>query len=209
MAKPRSKNTKPFKQSILIICPGEIEQGYIQSLKNDRYHGLSISIEPRLGKADAFEKVFNLLQQEYFGDAQVTCFYVNDMDAIIEQDKLNRYQNLRKNALKASRGKLTMIESMPCIEFWFLLHFIYTTKYYPSYDSLLNVVRGNIPDYEKNKPWAKKIYAFLRDRTNTAIKHSKECMHNKQSCEGACSFTNMHELIEQLDELMSKNSSSS
>ncbi len=202
MGKPRPQKIKPYKQSILIICPGEIEQGYVRSLKDDKYRGLSISIEPRLGKADDFDKVLKRLEKEYSVAEPRTCFYLNDMDAIIAQGKLDKYQIARSKELKASKGKLRIIESMPCIEFWFLLHYLYTTKCYPSYDSIKSDVRRKIPGYDKNEAWANKIYATIKDNTDTAIANAKKVMSVKNSGEGACSYTNMHELLEQLDEIM-------
>lgn len=203
-SKSRKHGTKPFQKPILIICPGEIERGYLQSLKDDRYRGMTIKIEPKLGQADKFENVFESIKKDYAEGVPRTCFYVNDMDAIIAQSTLAKYQKERGKALKASQGMLTMIENMPCIEYWFLLHDHYTTKYYPSYESMKNDICKAIPDYDKNDAWAKKIYGMLVSRIDTAIKHSKKSTENKQTDEGACSYTNMHELIEQLDVLFKK-----
>jgi hypothetical protein len=204
VGKPRGQRTKPFKKAIRIICPGEIERGYFQALKDDRFRGLLISIEPKLGQADKFEKVFKGIIKDYIDDVPLPCFYVNDMDAIIAQDMLEKYKKAKGKALEASNGMLTMIETMPCIEFWFLLHYTYVAKYYPSYESIKKDVRNAIPDYDKNEAWAKKIYAILKDRIDIAIERAKMSMNNLQKGEGACSYTNMHELIEQLVELFSK-----
>ena len=204
MGKPRGQRTKQFKKAIRIICPGVIERAYFQALKDDRFRGLLISIEPKLGQADKFEKVFKAIVNDYADGVPIPCFYVNDMDAIIAQGMLEKYQTAKGKAIKASNEMLTMIETMPCIEYWFLLHDHYTTKYYPSYESMKKDVRDAIPDYDKNVAWAKKIYGILKDRIDIAIERSKMSMDNLKKGDVACSYTNMHELIEQLDELFSK-----
>lgn len=204
MAKPRGQRTKPFKKVIRIICPGEIEKVYFQALKHDRFRGLSITIKPKLGQADKFEKVFQDIVKNYAEGESIAYFYVNDMDAIIAQDMLEKYKKAKGKALKASNGMLTMIETIPCIEYWFLLHYIYTTKHYPSYESMKKDVRDAIPDYDKNEAWAKKIYGILKDRIGIAMANSRKSTENKQKDEGACSYTNMHVLIEQLDALLER-----
>jgi len=204
MSKQRGQSKKAFQKPILIICPGDIEQGYFQSLKMDRYCGLAITIKPRLGQADKFEKVFKGIIQDYADGMPRTCFYVNDMDAIIAQSLLDKYQKAKEKALKASLGMLTMIETMPCIEYWFLLHELFTTKCYSSYGSLKKDLRDTIPDYDKNEAWAKKIYDILKDKTEFAMANSRKSTENKQNNEGACSYTNMHELIEHLDRMFGK-----
>lgn len=202
MAKPRSQRTKPFKKPILIYCPGEIEQGYLYALKDDRYRGSGIVIKPKLGHADNFTEVFKDIVKDYADGESIAYFYVNDMDAIIAQDMLEKYQKAKGKAMKATQGMLAMIETMPCIEYWFLLHNRYTTKYYSSYESMKKDVRDAIPDYDKNEAWARKIYGILKDRIDIAIERAIMSMDNLRKGEGACSYTNMHELIEQLDALL-------
>lgn len=208
MGKARKQNTKSFKKSILIICPGITEQGYISSLKADKYRGLHIDLEPKLGKADKYGDVFCLLRKEY-SNPQIAriCIYVNDMDAIKAQGKMNNYLEDKNRTLRASNEELKVIESMPCIELWFLLHYHYTDRYYPSYDSLKQELRKTIPGYEKNEQWASKIYSILKDNTAAAVQNADKTMKKKEFSEGNCSYTNMHELIYMLDELFTKQGS--
>jgi len=128
------------------------------------------------------------------------------MDAIIAQDDLYRYMAEKRKILKASHEDLIIIESMPCIEIWFLLHAPYSDRYYPSYDSLKQELRKIVPGYDKNDFWAKNIYLKLKDRTEEATQNAKKTMLKKESSDGACSYTNMHELIQKLNELHAQSS---
>jgi len=202
MGNLRKQKTKPFRKSILIICPGITEQGYIEALKADRYSGLTIEIVPKLDKADRFEDVFAVIKKEFaHGSPPRTCFYVNDMDAIIAQNKLSRYDSEKEKAMKVANAKLIVIESMPCIEFWFLLHFIYKDKIYASYENLKHDLRKEIAGYDKNSLWASKIYSIIKDKTSEAIKNAALTVKKKDCSNGACSYTNMNELIEMMDRI--------
>jgi hypothetical protein len=202
VGKARKQKTKSFKKSVLIICPGITEKGYISSLRADRYRGLHIDLEPKLDKADKYSEVFCLLRKEYSTPKTARiCIYVNDMDTIKAQGKMKDYLDDMNKTVRASNDKLKIIESMPCIEFWFLLHYQYTDRCYPSYDSLKQTIRKVIPYYEKNEQWARKIYSILEDKTNIAVKNADRTVTKKESGEGDCSYTNMHELISKLDEL--------
>ena len=57
------------------------------------------------------------------------------------------------------------IETNPCTEFWFLLHFLPTlqVKHYTSYEQLLPELQRYMPGYEKTKKYfiRTKLYDFL------------------------------------------------
>ena len=128
------------------------------------------------------------------------------MDTIKAQGKMSNYLNDKNRTLKASREDLSIVESMPCIEIWFLLHYPYNDRYYPSYDSLKKAIRKAIPGYKKDKQWAGIIYSKLKDKIKLASKNAALTMKKKESCELDCSYTNMHELISKLDELYAQHS---
>ncbi len=202
MSKARKQKTKSFKQSVLIVCPGLTEKGYINALKKDRYKGMSIEVIPKLGHADRFQDVFRSLREEfkYAKDSRL-CFYLNDLDAISAQCKLAVYEQDRDKTIRASCGKLTVVDSMPCIEFWFRLHFTYTDRYYANWISLKPELRKFITDYDKNTAWAKRIYNDLKDRIDEAITNSEKTIQVKKTCGRDCSYTNMYELLKVLDGL--------
>lgn len=200
MSKPRRQKTKSFKQSIRIICPGLTEREYLDALRAERYTGLTIIIEPKLGKADKYDEIFEDLRRDSsLNEPSPPSFFINDMDAIVAQSKLKQYLADKGKTIKASKGALAVIESMPCIEFWFLLHYIYTDKYFPSYESVRAAFPKELFTYEKTQKCCSKIYPILRDKMDKAMRNAARTMKRKASCEGDCSYTNMHELIEKLD----------
>ena len=95
-------------------------------MKKDRYANLHIELKPLITKT-GFNNIFNKIEQQLAEPSDTNykyIFYVLDLDAVFKDHKENEY-NVRKKkveSLKQAKGKLAIIESRPCIEFWFLLH---------------------------------------------------------------------------------------
>ena len=63
---------------------------------------------------------------------------------------MKKYQVFKNR--KENKGFM-FIETNPCTEFWFLLHFLPTlqVKHYTSYEQLLPELQRYMPGYEKTK----------------------------------------------------------
>ena len=65
-----------------------------------------------------------------------------------------------------------VIINNPALEFWFLLHFEMTSKYFSSCDEAIKQLKKHLPDYEKTKHYFTKqdndIYLKLRPSLNKA-----------------------------------------
>lgn len=72
--------------------------------------------------------------------------------------KTTQLDKARKMAAKA--GIMVAI-SNPCFEFWYLLHFKYTTGHLRDYDAVADALRNYIPDYEKSSDVAQKLAQHL------------------------------------------------
>ncbi|MDY4409641.1 MAG: RloB domain-containing protein [Prevotella sp.] len=86
-----------------------------------------------------------------------------DMDRLnsvpAEMKKYRTFKNRKEN--KA----IMFIETNPCTEFWFLLHFLpkLQVKHYTSYEQLLPELQKYMPGYEKTKKYfvRTKLYDYL------------------------------------------------
>lgn len=70
---------------------------------------------------------------------------------------------------KARSKDIEIIISNPCFEFWYLLHFMYSTKHFNDYRSVQAELNKYIPNYEKSKD----IYPQLSPYTGKATEHAK------------------------------------
>lgn len=61
----------------------------------------------------------------------------------------------------AEKASIQIAISNPCFEFWYLLHFRYTTAHFRDYNAVLDALRPFLPDYEKNSDVFEKLAAQL------------------------------------------------
>ncbi|MDZ4122441.1 MAG: RloB family protein [Candidatus Cloacimonadaceae bacterium] len=201
-----SKPFKELKKSILIYCDGDTEKNYIISLKEDRYKHCPIKIEPKL-QNKGFSNVFKFLREmKRTGDAEFyhCILYVLDMDTIYQDRRLAAYKAERDRLQSAFEdGFLSCIESRPCIEFWFVLHFRHSDKLFSNYDETRRVLQNDLPDYEKTNKYSQTVYYKLKGKLSNAINRAKEIetRHNAIDLSEDYSYTHMHILIEVLDKL--------
>ena len=102
------------------------------------------------------------------------------------------------NGLKGDGANrdIIYITSNPCFEYWFLLHFTYTTKQFMSGKELEKELRKHLPEYRKNKGIFEKVYPHTR----VALENSKKSdrFHEKSSLVDRNLFnpsTNVSEII--------------
>jgi hypothetical protein len=98
-------------------------------------------------------------------------------------------------------SKLFAIPSVPCFEFWLLLHFTYTSRPFdaPAGDSICSRVieelRKELPEYEKGN---RDIFKTIQDKLDDAIIYARRLEHFHQTSGTNNPFTMMHSLVEYL-----------
>lgn len=63
---------------------------------------------------------------------------------------------------------IEIITSTPTFEFWYMLHYKYTTKNYESSENLKKEIKKKIPNYSENV----NVYPLIRKNTNKAINNA-------------------------------------
>lgn len=207
MKKLRSnKANKPVKKAILIYCDGDTEKNYAISLKHDRYNKCQIKIEPRLeskGYKDVFKNIKKMIrsgEDEFYHGV----LYVLDMDTIYMNGEERSFQSERDKLVNAINScALHVIESRPCIEFWFILHYRSDDQLLTSYKEAEIILQKDIPGYNKKKKFTQSIYDKLKVNLEQAVRNSKEIEKRHESTYAGVeySYTHMHRLIEILDDL--------
>ena len=120
----------------------------------------------------------------------------NNPDPIAAKDTLLS----RARKLADAKG-IHIAISNPCFEFWYLLHFQYTTKFFKDYPAVKTALTAYLSDYEK----AGDVYAQLSEHTTDAIQNAKrvEQYHIQNDCNkpfgiAVNPFTDIYQLIESL-----------
>lgn len=180
MARRRKKNIKA-KKTYAFVVDGETEFWYLQMLKRNE-RNLAISIEPQLLSkktlADQYEMV-QALAKDY-----TKVFWIVDYDVIRKETqeakpgtetKEQQFIRLRNNAQELSN--VVIIVNDPCLDFWLLLHFVTTTRFFGNCNPAERELGRHMDDYEKTKKYYTKndqdIYLKLKDKLAEAVERAK------------------------------------
>ena len=148
-------------KSIAIIGEGETEWFYFESLRIACRYPFKVAPDfPQHSDIPHMAKLAeDYVKREY---DYVVCLV--DLDRLLQLPKeMQTYQRIRKQ----SSRKIMWIETNPCTEFWFLLHFLpqLSVKHYESYEALLPELQRYMPGYEKTARYFRKnnLYRYLTE----------------------------------------------
>ena len=168
------------RKRILVVAEGESEVSYFRTIKKFRnisnlkvVHSNGSAPKNVIGKAvricsDSFENDFE----------QVYCVFDQDTVANYTQSIMS-LQSLNKQG-KFRGTEFIAIPSVPCFEYWYLLHMKYTTRSYDGYPSPCNEVEKELkkfPEFEKyKKPSCEKIFKVLEEKQDIAISNAEQSL---------------------------------
>lgn len=210
----RNANRKPYDH-VLIVCEGEkTEPFYFEEM---RVHldldSANIKID---GSCDSSPKSVVEYAQELFIKERVKagnydrvfCVFDRDQHVTFDYalDKINSINAELKNEGYSEEDVFMAIRSIPAFEYWFLLHFIPSTKPYSPVgtksvgDQVIDDLKIYLPNYEKKQ---KGIYKYSIDNglIAGAKAHSKRIFENSKNTGDINPSTNVHDLVEYLEKL--------
>ena len=192
-------------KSVAIIGEGETEWFYFDSLRiTCRY---PFKVAPDFPQHSDVKHILKLVES-YLNKQQydfIVCLF--DMDRLLQQpSEMRLYNNAKKKyAAKKYAGRVMFIETNPCTEFWFLLHFLpnVVCRQYESYEQLLPELQKHMPGYEKTKRYFIKtnLYKYLTEHGNLerAVQNSEKlCQICQKSPEDLKAYSEIHKVIELL-----------
>ncbi len=193
---------------VLIVCEGtDTEPNYFTALKEYlKLNPLSISIHPAKGYFSPQTVVdYAILEIEKACDTgdpytKVYCIIDRDKHPTYNEAfaKVAQYKSPRK-----CFTQLCLIPSVPCFEYWILMHIKYTTRSFGiagsrPCDELIN---SELKGYSKNDQlWIKQL---IETKLETAKINSRRS-HTAHKRDGTDSFTTVYLLVEELEYLKKK-----
>ena len=192
------------KKSIAIIGEGETEWWYFETLRVAcRY---KFKVAPDFPQHSDIPHMAKLAEDYVKRETDYVVCLV-DMDRLLRVPaEMATYQKLKK---KSSRNVI-WIETNPCTEFWFLLHFLpqLTSKHYETCEDVLPDLQHYMPGYEKTARYFKKnnLYKYLTENGDLqrAISYAEELTRlSEASPEDRIAYSQMHlvfKLIKSMDE---------
>lgn len=191
-------------KSIAIIGEGDTEWFYFDSLRVSRHY--TFKVAPDFPQHSDVKHMLKLL--ESYLNKQYDCVVcLFDMDRLLEYpSEMRLYKRAKKKyAAKKYANKVMFVETNPCTEFWFLLHFLPNVVYrrYDNYEQLLPHLQRYMPGYEKKKRYYKRInlYKYLTesgDLERAMSNSDKLCQLCKESPEDLRAYSEIHKVVELL-----------
>ena len=160
---------KKAKKSVAVIGEGPTEWFYIDSLRVAMRFPFKLA--PTLPQHSDIQHINKLIQKCLDeGFDYIVCLMDMDkpLENCVEMSKLRKMQ--RTYAHKKYGGRVIILESNPCTEFWFLLHFLecVPNKTYQSQQPLIQDLCRYLPGYEKTKKYfrANPLFDLLSEKGN-------------------------------------------
>lgn len=171
------------KPKFAFVVDGECEFWYIQMLKRNERQ-IKVDLKPEIPQrkklSELYQKVI-ALSRDYD-----KVFWIIDFDVINSETRFSKKGT--KTALEEFRAYCTTIErnyenvfvviNNPCLEYWMLLHFEATSKYFDSCDSASKQLKKYLTDYNKSLHYFTKqdndIYLKLKPFLNSAISNANK-----------------------------------
>ena len=186
---------------VLIVCEGEkTEPNYFSELKKTfRLSNANVRI---CGRGSDPLSVVNFAIETFRWEPEFDRVY-----CVFDRDRHTTYDAALDRVRRTRLGKgsrIFAIPSIPCFEFWLLLHFIYTTRPFdaPSGDSICSRVIEELkkyhPEYQKGE---QDIFNKMQDSLNDAITNASRVQQFHQTSGTDNPSTLVHSLVEYLRDL--------
>jgi hypothetical protein len=136
---------------------------------------------------DIGKRIVELLKE----DLIVICVFDTDVSKriAIENDRL---QKLREKYIH--NKNVIFCDSLPSIEYWFLLHYINKRPHYTSSDAVEKVLKKYLIDYEKTGTYLENA-KWVKDMSLDKGSLSNACSLAEKGSTGEASYSNVYKAI--------------
>ncbi len=207
--KRKQAKRSPYDR-VLIVCEGKkTEPDYFKALIDDLQLNTANIIIAENTAGSSPRNVVDFALEEYKKADRETGEQYDQVYCVFDKDKHESYQEALDIILgqqkKGKRGcPVKAVTSVPCFEFWLLLHFTYTTK---NFDTGHGSICANVIDYLKKhipsytKGGMKEIYQLVKTRIPKAIKNAEQVESHCKSGDTDMPSTKVYRLVEYLHQL--------
>lgn len=147
----REQRSIKMKRRFVVLGDGQTEQYYLSHLKKLKQY--NFGIRPSLFCNLSLSQAEEIIDELISGDCDKV-IYLTDYDTIVNQRQQNEFKRF-KNKYK-DNDEVLICESLPSIEYWFLLHYQYTTRPFRDADEVFRELKRIIRGYSKEKVFLEK-----------------------------------------------------
>ena len=169
MPKPRKNNRRSVRKRILILAEGSTEIIYFRAIKKNfqlRNKLSAARIAPFDSEKNTGKELVDVakdLKKEGLSEKNP----YEHIWIVIDKDGYTKHPETFN---KANDNNIRIAFTAISFEYWFLLHFEYTTKAFNNCDQLCKYLKNHIPNYDKVIDYYE---AHLNDKTNLASERAK------------------------------------
>lgn len=183
---------------VLIVCEGKKTEPYyfLGLIRHYKINSANIEVDGSSGSSPCkvYERALDVAKQEEINGNPFDRVY-----CVFDKDSHSTYsETLRKIS---ETENFYAANSVPCFEYWLLLHFVYTTKGYARSgkksiaDAVITDLKKHISDYTKGR---EDIFEELVDKIEVAKSNSKRSLREALINKTDNPSTNIHDVIEYL-----------
>lgn len=152
MARKR-KERELHRSKITVIGEGLTERWYFDHLRT--VMGYRYDCKPRFFTHQSYQEMCKLVDWVLQNDGIAVC--VCDADITLTNPEEKKRLEEMKKTYAPYEGKVFICDSMPSIEFWFLLHYLETSKEYQTSDEVAQILRRYMPAFQKQSTFLEKV----------------------------------------------------
>jgi len=184
MSRRKSHRKGTGKKVYSIIVDGETEIWYFQLMK--KHEDIPrIDIKPELPKRKTLKEQYELVK-ENLRKGYDKVIWLLDFDTILKEDRERKkgqpsiLQEFKVYCKKLKDDKnVSVLVNTPCLEFWYLLHFEATGKYFAKCENAeKSLKKSYLKDYQKSQKYYKKtnndLYQKLKPHQAAAITNARK-----------------------------------
>jgi len=145
------KERKINNPSITIIGEGATERFYFTHLK--RLNGYKYTCKPRNFTEQTFDEMQKQIERVLADNGIAVCVFDADVTRTRPAEKA-KFEDMRRKY--ADNPVVILCDSMPSIEFWFLLHYLNTNRYFATSDDVIDVLHRYMPNFSKHQSFLSK-----------------------------------------------------
>lgn len=148
----RKQKLRKAKNSIAVVVDGEDEKWYLNKVKEHYPCELlkTIKIKPELPVRKKVQELFDLAKSKLEKDYTFVILILDLDEPLKKSGEFTKFKDLYEKYLLAKRNNLVgrqkaiygwmanilVIVNNPCLEYWYLLHYRKTTKYFADFKAL-------------------------------------------------------------------------
>jgi len=175
----RQTGKRETRRTYVVLGDGQTEQYYLKHLKTLK--GYKYTIRPSLFSSITIETAGSIID-EYLSGGCDQIIYFTDYDTIVNQNKIAEFEKLKGKY--AETKEVFICETMPSIEFWFLLHFLKKTREFNNASQAISLLVKYMPRYSKGEVYLKKskwVETLCSDgKMETACDYSSSILTEKE-----------------------------